>query len=337
MRRSIFYLFVIFITTVSCNAQLKKLANADVENDFGPAAIWGPGMSIMQAIRDSCSQNNYPDFGKCFVEQMQKSGASKEAVQFAKMTGNQGYMRDFSETGKVDIAFAVYPFRANENQLCFLVNGSPNMINIDDYNLMPISELKKNEVYQKIIRRYPNVSIWPGDRSGTKFPVSYHFSNGAQQFIFNYKLQDGCHACKLVGFANLAFNFDNHGKYQGIKVVEVIEADQYRKGNITVNGFSKSGKKIMAKEGAQFNIILESNRTTGYEWQIIKPLNNKIVKLVGKEYLPGQTTMPGSGGKEVWNFVGAGKGQVDIIFDYLRPWEKNIKPAKIDTFHVLIK
>jgi len=188
-------------------------------------AIWAPGMSIMQHIREVCSGGKYPDFGKCFVEQMKESGASNNAVEFAKLTGDQGFLRDFKKFGKVDVAYSNFPFRANENQVCFLVNGSPNMIDVDDYNLMPTKEIKKNKQYKMIQKKYPGVSIWPGDRYGTDYPYYSHLPSGGQRFVFIYKLQNGCHACAIIGYAKFAFDFNKKGKFIGIKVINVKPAN----------------------------------------------------------------------------------------------------------------
>ncbi len=187
-------------------------------------AIWSPGMSIMQNIRNVCSEDKYPDFGKCFVEQMKQSGASPQAVEFAKLTDNQGYLRDFRKFGNVDVAYSNFPFRANENQVCFLVNGSPNMIDVDGYNFMPFGELKKNGQYKLIQKKYHDVSIWPGDRYGTNYPDYKILSGGGQRFIFNYQLHNGCHACEIIGYAKLAFDFNKRGKFLGVKVLDVKTA-----------------------------------------------------------------------------------------------------------------
>ncbi len=71
-------------------------------------------------------------FAACFAEQMRVAGASAAALAFLERTGNQGYLTAFVDAGKVDIAYAEYPFRANENAVVFLVNGEPSMLDVDD-------------------------------------------------------------------------------------------------------------------------------------------------------------------------------------------------------------
>ena len=72
----------------------------------GPDALWQPGMQTMQTIREEC--NSSANFGECFASGMQKSGASPQAVAFTKRLGDTGYLRDFRETGRVDVAYVYY-------------------------------------------------------------------------------------------------------------------------------------------------------------------------------------------------------------------------------------
>jgi len=43
---------------------------------------------------------------------------------------------------------------------------------------------------------------------------------------------------------------------------------------------------IEVKVGQEFNITLESNPSTGYGWQLSKPLNETIINLIGSEFKP---------------------------------------------------
>src|SRR6188508_3389210 len=75
-------------------------------------AIWGPGMSVMQEIRDQCGRVPGEPIGDCFYSMMEKNGATPEALAFTKQTGNLGYLRDLLNVGPVAVAFVHYPFRA---------------------------------------------------------------------------------------------------------------------------------------------------------------------------------------------------------------------------------
>jgi inhibitor of cysteine peptidase len=99
---------------------------------------------------------------------------------------------------------------------------------------------------------------------------------------------------------------------------------------------SKQAKEIQARSGENFAITLESNRTTGYEWQLAKPLDESTVQLVSSEYLTDKTELAGAGGREVWIFKALKAGKTDISFKYVRPWEKDIPPVNEKIFVIII-
>lgn len=85
-----------------------------------------------------------------------------------------------------------------------------------------------------------------------------------------------------------------------------------------------------------FTIKLNSNPTTGYQWQLIKPLDAKSLKLVSSNFIPPKTTRVGAGGVEVWTFKALRNGKTSLTFGYLRSWEKGIAPMNIASFEVEI-
>ncbi len=204
-----------FAAVVSSRAQDRKAQK------FDSSALFQPGMSTMQKAREDCSKVPGPQFGECFVRQMQAAGASPQAVAFMHAVHNDGFMRDFRNTGSVDIAFVYYPFAANENQHCVLVNGTPNLIDVDDYNLLPRNDLARNPAYVTLRNRFPNIAVFPGDRSGTQFITAEKSATGEQRFVVPYVLVNGCHACARVGSLKLTFNFDKTGTFLGAKVASV--------------------------------------------------------------------------------------------------------------------
>jgi hypothetical protein len=219
-RNSAFIAIFLCAAAIAAGAQDQKIEKHQTEK-FSAGALFQPGMSEMQAARDTCSKVPGPQFGACFVQQMQAAGASPEAVAFMRAVDNDGFMRDFRKTGRVDIAFAFYPFAANENQHCLLVNGTPNLIDVDDYKLLPKDALARNPAYSALRRKFPNLAVFPGDRSGTKFVTAENLPDGGQRFVVPYTLVDGCHACARTGALRLAFNFDRSGKFLGTKVADV--------------------------------------------------------------------------------------------------------------------
>ena len=104
----------------------------------------------------------------------------------------------------------------------------------------------------------------------------------------------------------------------------------------------KDAKPIEALVGMDFSITLEANRTTGYGWQLAKPLRETVVKSVTNSYqepaqAPDAPPRVGSGGKEIWTFKATGPGRAVIEFNYVRPWEKDTPPVKTAKFVVVVK
>jgi len=95
-------------------------------------------------------------------------------------------------------------------------------------------------------------------------------------------------------------------------------------------------KNIEVKAGQRFIIRLDANPTTGYQWQLVQPLDPNILELVSSEYRPTETKLVGAGGKEVWTFKAVGAGKAKLSLKYVRPWEKDAKPAEREDFIIVV-
>ena len=116
-------------------------------------------------------------------------------------------------------------------------------------------------------------------------------------------------------------------------VLAVIGAGAYLYSKLAV----RSTDVLRLNVGDEFIITLSSNRTTGYEWQIDRPLDGNKIKQAGLVYMPDKTGLVGSGGNEEWKFKAEKAGRSKISFKYIRPWEKGVKPADKKEFDVEIK
>lgn len=100
--------------------------------------------------------------------------------------------------------------------------------------------------------------------------------------------------------------------------------------------YGDPAKPIEVLMGQKFAITLHANATTGYRWQLAKPLDNSIVEHLGNEYLKPRTRLVGAGGKEVWKFKALGRGKTIIAMKYIRPWEKDIPPVENVQFQIVV-
>ncbi len=97
------------------------------------------------------------------------------------------------------------------------------------------------------------------------------------------------------------------------------------------------GMAAAAEEGREFSIFLDSNRTTGYEWRLARPLDERMVHFVRSEYAPPKGGLAGAGGREEWIFLAKGSGKTEILLEYVRPWEKGQPGAARARIRVSIK
>ena len=103
------------------------------------------------------------------------------------------------------------------------------------------------------------------------------------------------------------------------------------------NNATTPDSTIIVINGDSFSIVLESNKTTGYSWQLGSNSDSNIVHLLSTDYNAPSTDMQGQGGKEVWTFKAESPGTVTIILQYLKPWEKDTPPARIKRYDIVVQ
>lgn len=94
--------------------------------------------------------------------------------------------------------------------------------------------------------------------------------------------------------------------------------------------FSDPSQQIKVMEGEKFGIVLGYIRKENYCWQLAKPLDQSILKLV-KSYI-------GESQKEiVFVFKAISKGKTMLSFKYSREGEKDMYPLESRMFIVEVE
>jgi inhibitor of cysteine peptidase len=88
--------------------------------------------------------------------------------------------------------------------------------------------------------------------------------------------------------------------------------------------------------GEEFNLVLPSNPSTGYHWELVEELDENIADLVGQDYIAEQPVVPGSGGVDVWTFRAVDAGDTTIMFGYY-PAGNDVEPAETVIFSITIE
>ena len=98
-----------------------------------------------------------------------------------------------------------------------------------------------------------------------------------------------------------------------------------------------SGKRFDVFPNQEVVVRLASNRTTGYRWQLVDPRSAVAAVLGEPEYLAPASARPGAGGTEVWRLRVMVAGQVTLVFEYRRPFEKGGPAARSASFTLLAR
>lgn len=92
---------------------------------------------------------------------------------------------------------------------------------------------------------------------------------------------------------------------------------------------------ILVNAGETFFIVVESNPSTGYHWEIVGDLNG--VELVSREYTAAEPVIPGSGGVEVWIFKAVSSGETQVTLGSFPPDTNVTDPEQTKAFTVNVQ
>jgi len=185
--------------------------------------VWKPTRSQWLATID-CQQAGVP-YDACIYQKLRLGGASPQAIDFAKaMAASRNglaYMTGLRRPlfGRVSPAFIVYPGRANTNGAVLLVNGIPSSIDAESASMSAAPAVAADARFRAIQLDHPRAALW----ATPSFDVERARPGGGQRFIFRAPILDGCHACAVVGTAEVGYDFDRAGIYRGVKLIAVRE------------------------------------------------------------------------------------------------------------------
>jgi hypothetical protein len=204
---------IFFLLSASIVPTTPKAAAA---KPVGPDAIFKPASNFADTLHQSCAAQSGDALGECFLAEMKKAGASPAALAFTRQTGNLAYLASLREAGLVDVGLAVYPFRANENEVWLLLNGKPPVIDVED--TAPVQKLlEPDSVYRGFKVSNPKIEVFP--RSIKDGPRVLPAKQG-QRFAVPYDFKE-CHACKPLGYVAVAYVFDAAGNFVGTELGQV--------------------------------------------------------------------------------------------------------------------
>ncbi|HXM90041.1 MAG TPA: protease inhibitor I42 family protein [Candidatus Dormibacteraeota bacterium] len=280
--------------------------------------VFAGDTKFIDAVKASC-QDLHPDkLQDCFAGEMKKAGATPAAVEFSKQLGEPGFVRDFRAAGPVDIAYVLYPYRANENQSWLIVNGDPPAIDVDNSKLVTVAAraLKNNATYAGLAKAHPDLSPWPGDRYSTETPDVEMGAKGGVHIIVNYRLRERCHSCAVLGHAWYSFEFDAKGLFAGARLMAISV------GNDKAPVIRPTSKTITIRMGGELTSALPVKDAAASEWTLAKALDTAKVRLIEHSHVAPPAGNGAAGTEELWKFAALGAGTTEVAFQ--RAGEKPI-------------
>lgn len=104
----------------------------------------------------------------------------------------------------------------------------------------------------------------------------------------------------------------------------------------------RSEDRRQATVGNAFEIVLQANPSTGYDWAIDTGTSDGLAQIaiedlgLGSGSGEGQRPLVGAPRTRSWRMTPTAPGLVRIVLAYRRPWEA-AAPARIHTLHVEIR
>ena len=100
--------------------------------------------------------------------------------------------------------------------------------------------------------------------------------------------------------------------------------------------YGSNGGSVNIEKGQVLVLKLESNPTTGYDWEIIN-LDTTILKQVGEVGYKSDSMLTGSGGADSWTFEAVDSGVMYLQLMYHRSWEKDTPPINTFDLEIVVK
>jgi hypothetical protein len=197
----------------SMRAELQqRRAAAGASATWSPEIVFARGDDLLGG--DCMSADNA---WSCMQAVMRRSNASSAALQFAsrlEAIGNPGWASDFQDFGRVDLVATTYPLRANTNGAWLMVNGAPDIVEAESFELSAGDQ--RLATWQRLMRRHPSAFL----TGRAAFLRHERTEAGGQRFVFADVVAD-CRACEPLATAEFVFEFAPDGRFTGTRLVRV--------------------------------------------------------------------------------------------------------------------
>lgn len=99
---------------------------------------------------------------------------------------------------------------------------------------------------------------------------------------------------------------------------------------------TEPGSTVTVGVGDELTIVLDSNATTGYAWELETPPPADVVRLVDEAYVEPDTDVVGAGGRQELTFEAVGEGTAEVALWYVRSFDDPMEPADRAVFEIVV-
>ncbi|MFC2059385.1 protease inhibitor I42 family protein, partial [Chloroflexota bacterium] len=209
---------------------------------------------------------------------------------------------------------------------------------------LSVAQLLENPVYDTEVVIYGTVSLL-----GELFCPCFELTSGGESVMVWYGLM-----VENDGTESPAVSVDEISNVDTAIVTGELKGEggtHYSKGDFWATKIAKairvaesadasySGKEVEVTAGSSFTVTLDSNATTGFQWELVDITDDTVLELSDQTYATPQPTDPpmvGAGGKEVWTFKALSEGECTITMEYSQPWEGGTKAAETFTLTMFV-
>ncbi|MDP7005280.1 MAG: protease inhibitor I42 family protein [Phycisphaerales bacterium] len=110
------------------------------------------------------------------------------------------------------------------------------------------------------------------------------------------------------------------------------------KGSLITRPFSDvdTNREIVVSANRTFEIVLPSNRSTGYTWNL--EINHpEVISKISDKYIADKSGRVGVAGETIWTLKSRNNGDANLTFSYQRPLEENAAPTRIEKFYFSVR
>ena len=225
-----FPLAILIVCTAAWIVFMEVQASEDSDEQVSESAIWEPTHDELAQINQHSTRtlrvtrNVSPN--RCL-----SLAAPDEAVSFTRQFADQNngvvaVLQDFPPVDSVDLGYAFFPAASEARHAWLLLNGVPSIINVDNPDLLPESQMEKDQQYITLRENHARASLLLDDteRAPGTSPEMMTLNDSNQRFVVPYSIKDGCRTCPVLGHAYYSFDFDPAGQLLGVKYVKFAAA-----------------------------------------------------------------------------------------------------------------